>query len=293
VNLKLGVVARFGLSLFVVIGLAGVGCRQGSDTAPEIARSVARVAAIPDQERLWREAADQGLAVGLERLSIIDRPVVSRRQPGTAAPPSPRAGQPPPPPSPGGGQQPSQAPPLTIPPEIDSQIRIVSAPPVGSGFTGAATVVAAADDQLTLALGQAGNLVVLARAGKKPIPVIVGKEEVRLAYSPRRSPRAADEMLVIRTASGKGIGRVVQTGAKPITLTVPFYGVVATQVDVADPWSVNVRVSGVPPRILPMGTTVQLGNLFVRLVGAYARSEGRKGPAGGAPYQINILVWSP
>jgi hypothetical protein len=244
----------------------------------DVARRAAAVAANEAQARLWEQAAVRGSAVGLERAVITDHPVTSRRLAAAAAT---AAAQPAP-----------KQPPVVIPPRVETQIRILSEPTIGpGGFSGAATVVGVSGDRLELELGQQGQLVVLARAAKAPIPVKL-KQQVRLVYVPRRNLRAPEEVLVIRTPEGKGIGRIVQGGNGPITFTVPLFGVSATQKDLASP-GVVLSLGNEPPQAASPGGSVRLGDVFVRVVASYARTGNAATAAEGPPYLINLLVWSP
>jgi hypothetical protein len=271
---------RLSAAVFAV-GAAAVGCRQSpNDQAVGRARDAAAVAANPDQERLWREAADQGLVVGLDRVPPADRAVAARRQQSSVAS-TPRGGPPGP-----------QAPSLVIPPDVEGHLRVVSAPELsGKGFSGAARVVGPPGDQLVLNLGGPQQLVLLARAGKKPIAV-GENEEVRLTYMPRIDRRAPDEQLVLRTKAGSGIGRVIQSGREPITLTVPLFGVLATQKGAPDARTVYVGLGDASLQTVTIGQTVQFGNVFVMLVGSDA-GIGERSPDGGPPFLIHLLVWSP
>jgi hypothetical protein len=179
-----------------------------------------------------------------------------------------------------------------IPPRVETQIRILTAPEVGpDGYSGAATVMGASGDRLELFLdNKLGALVMLARAAKAPIPVSL-KEQVRLVYIPRRDLRRPEEMLVIRTAAGKGIGRVIQGAAARIEkLTVPLFGVTAVQEPNS---SVTLRLGNDQAQGLVPGGTARLGDVFVRVVASYARTGTAAAAAEGPPYLLNLLVWSP
>jgi hypothetical protein len=272
---------RLSASLFAV-GAAAVGCRQSPhDQAIGRAREAAAGAATPDQERLWREAADQGLVVGLDRVSTAERAVAARRQQSAATSP------------PRGGPPATQAPSLVIPPDVEGHLRVVSAPRLSrNAFSGMAKVDAPPGDRIVLNIGGSEPLVLLARAGQKPIAV--GQNElVQLTYLPSTDGGAPDEEIVLRTAAGSGIGRVIKSGPGPITLNERLFGVFATQEKAPNAQTVWVRVGDTSLQTVRVGQIVQFGNVSVLLVGNDAPIRGRASPEGGPPYLIHLLVWSP
>lgn len=249
----------------------------------EIARDIAALE-TPAQQRLWRDAATAGAAVGLDRLAVVARPVSPRLHAAGA--------------SPAAAPAPPQAS-VVIPPEVQSQLRIVSAPPLSTAYTGTARVVAKSGDRLEFDFGGPGRLVVLARAGGTPIPVDVN-EQVQLVYAPRATPRANDETLVIRTRAGKGIGRVIRGADAPVSVTVPLFGITGSNAIYAPPAAaaaessgVDIVVPGGAPRRVQTGETVPFGPLFVMVIASHARPQPRAGSGESPAYLVNLLVWSP
>ena len=266
----LGALALAGLAL------ASAGCRQApAARAEQTARQVSASATSSDQARLWREAADKGLTVGLERVSIVEQPVQPR----------PRAK--------GTGQAASEQPQrVVIPPGVHTALRIVAAPSLGTVGTDdfePASVITKVGDQIALNLGGNRTLTVLARVGDKPIPVSMG-EKVQVRYIPRSDPRVPGDVLAIRKDNGDGIVQIVQGGTERVTVSVPAFGLMAKQSESAPPVAVDVSIGNSHQMMTP-GQTKQVGGFTVTLTSSIALTGAIAGRIEGSPYSISLIAY--
>ena len=233
----------------------------------EAARLVSALATSPEQARLWRDAADRGLAPGLERLPIVERPI--QRQVLAQA-----------------VSQPVAVRPVVIPPGVVSAVRVVAAPAID--FTGIATVLYVTNERLELDFGQQRTLGVLVRAGGRPIPASAG-EQVQVDYRVRSDPHVPRDVVAIKMASGNGIVSVVQGGDRPVTASVPLFDLSAKQIGQPPSPTVDVGV-GASHRTMTAGETAQVGGLTVTLLASSAHT-GDAGRIEGSPYSINLIGW--
>jgi len=237
------------------------GCRSSERQAAEAARNSSQVAVTEEQKQLWQDAAENAGAPGLQRVPVPQDPVRDRERPVIPSNPVPPQ-------------------PVTIPPEVISQIRIAGSPkgPLGD-YKGPATVGEAKGDMIPLTLGSGATLTLLVRAGGKPLPVTKG-DVVDVFYKNRQDPEVPDEAIAIRTKSGAGIAHVARAAPKVVDLTVPLFDVFAQQVE--EP--------GLPVSITALnfkdsatfsdGQTRPLGNLMVMVLGSTS-----------SPFTLNVMVW--
>lgn len=267
------------LSIGVVIALMltiAQGCgKSPEEKAIESAGSASAAAASQKQRQLWQDVADQGGAPGLERVPSVQSPIEQRR--GTTA------------------AQPQLVPPqpITLPPSVQNTIRILDHPRnPATSHDGPATVIDAAEDRIQLDLGSKRTLSVLARVGRRSIPV-KANETVTAAYVSRRGPDGQRAVIGIRTTSGAGIVHVMESGDNPIEIDVPLFNLHAKQLG-SDPGS-PVQFSGGPgvlPRDLRPGDVMQVGDATVFVIGSAGVSPGDDpGSIEGRPYALNVMVW--
>lgn len=268
-----GVPLLIGIAAIAIV--VSLGCRQTPERqAGDTAEKASQVAVSPEQQRLWKQAAEKGNTPGLDRVPIAQRPVDDRQRP-----PSPSA-------------SPAQRPPTTIAPRAETEIRILVHP--NADFTGAATVSGVPGDQIQLTLANGGTLTVLARVAGAQLRVASG-ETVQVAYQfppMPHGPQDAGSVIAIRTAAGLGIAHVIRGGTNPVTMAVPLFGVTASQ-NPKEPQLLEVRAgpsAAAPP--MRMGATRQVGDVIVQIVEVNAPEQGVKpGQLDGPPYALNVMVW--
>ena len=237
------------------------GCNASpEEQAAEAAQNASEVAVTSEQAQLWQDAAGRG-APGLERVPVVQEPIQRRETIQQPSPPS----------------RPVPQQPITIPREVLSEIRILTYPKVSQAdYSGPATVIDTAGDQIRLDLGAAGTMTLLARAGGKPLP-FAAKETVQVVYQVRKDSRFPDDVIAIRGASGAGIAHVVRDSDQPVELTVPLFGITARQKD--EPGlPVQFNGGGFKGDDLTMGQIRSSNEAAVLVVGSLQ-------------YTLNVLVW--
>ena len=260
-----------GALTFTLLATSGCSRQTPAQQAADAARHLADTAATPDQARLWREAADQGLAVGLEQAPAAGG-LVARRVTATAV------------------SQQIVPQPVIIPEGVQTAVRILAAPAVvPAGFNGTATVVGVDGYRIELDFGQQERLVLLARAGGKPIAT-QSRDRVQVEYRTRRDPRTPGDILAIRTEAGGGIVQAVQGGNEWVTLTVPLFRLTARQSGSPQAMTVDVGV-GDAHRTMREGETAQVGGLNVTVIGSSAHTGEAAERIEGSAYTLNLIAW--
>ena len=276
--------------VFVVALSALAGCFfacacQGTSASQRASRQVADHA-TPDQARLWRDAADRNLAPGLEKLSVPAN-AIDRRQRGRG----PVASQ---------AAQSSRG---VIAPAVRSAVRIVKAPvPDLPPFAGVARVVRVTNEEIELALqgnarvGEPQNLVFVARIEYQPLSTQLN-EELRVEYRSHESndPFDVQQILAVKTKDGDGIVRVGVGGRSLVSVSVPLFQLIASQLAGTPPGQVDVSVSGVHGKVQP-GQIVEVGQapgaaLCVGLLSSRAYSGADVGRLEGSPYWFDLVAW--
>jgi len=272
-------IAIRGLLVVVAIALALVGVRVcGRSPESKIARQLSALATTPEQRRLWREAADQNLAIGVTRLDKPQLPV-RRRQPSTVT----------------NHAIPAQSVINSIPATVTSAVQIGStAGLVNANFSGPATVtdVDATGERISLDLGQKRTIRLQARAGGNALGVMRG-EMVQVVYRSRNGNDRFNrqQILAMRATNGKGIARISETGDGPIKVTIPLFDLEITQGTASVATTVNVRV-GTDRGIAVAGKTVQIGAMYVALVMSRAVTGPEAVTLEGSPYAVELIAWS-
>ncbi len=235
---------------------------------------LSNLATTPEQARLWRQSADQGLATGLSTLERTDRPVQSR-QPSTA---------------------PNQAIPAQgagIPAGVVSAVRIISTAGLeeSAAYDGPATVSDVSAERLSLNLGGNRIITLQARAGGRALLIMPG-DTVRVDYRVRNERLNRRQILAIRALNGGGIARVTESGPSPVTVAVSLFGLVATQVSGPPYTSVDVRVgNGNARKTIVPGEIAQIGGMTVGLMASRAITGPEARTLEGSPYSIDLIAW--
>ena len=257
--------------------LAVQGCRRPSES--RMAIQVANTATTPEQARLWREAADQGLATGLLNLEQTDRPVQSPPSAGAANQAIPAQG--------GGG----------IPASVVSALQVLSTVGLENAeFSGPARVsdVDASGERLSLDLGAGKTITFQARAGGRALAVMRG-DVVQVEYRARNERFYRRQILAVRAPDGSGIARITETGSAPLTVSVPLFQLVATQLSGQPPARVEVRVgpgASAVRRPMSAGEMVQVGGIMVGVMASRAITGPESKTVEGSPYAIELIAWS-
>lgn len=263
-----------------VIGLASatlllVGCSRATPPkdSKQAAERLSELAKTPAQAQLWKEAAEKGTAAGIGRLPVPERPVATRKR---VTPPSRTA-------------VPQR---VSLPPGVEGAVRIVAAPELEAGsFSGLADVVHIEGERIDLDLGQKRLLTFYARARGGPIQTKVG-EKAQVDYRVRDDPFDRLQILAVKSPGGDGIVSVLEGATKPVTVQVPLFRLVASQVGNPDKgsMSVDVRVGETRKTLMP-GQIAEFPGLTVGLLAssAYVGSETYR--VEGNPYSIDLVAW--
>ncbi|HET9834536.1 MAG TPA: hypothetical protein VFP91_22590 [Vicinamibacterales bacterium] len=261
----------FGLTAVLVFGVEG--CRRSPES--KIADQLSKLSAAPEQKRLWQQAADKKLAVGLQRVERSNRPVTVRLS-------SPIADQ-------------TQQAPInpSFPTTLVSGLRITSTSGlVVPNLTGMAVVtdVDSTGERVTLDLGGKRTLSFVARVGGKPLGVAPG-DQVRIEYHASDEHIGRRQILAVRANSGSGIVRITETGRKPpLTVSVPLFDLDVTQSGQSYT-SVDVRVGNARKTMRP-GEKAQLGGMAVQVIANRAvTGPDAKTLEGGNPYAVEFIAW--
>ena len=264
----------------LLITLASIsGCARDDSEKPVDAKGVAeaqgRLAATPEQAKLWDAAARSGAAQGVQKAPMVENPVVPR----------PRV-----------SVQDRKAQIATARLAADAtDVHILSAPELpGGAFEGSAKVLQAEGDRLELDLGNQRILSLQARVGGRALRAKAdefGRVDLRLGGNPR-SPR---EIVAVRLPGNDGMLSVLETGREPVVVKVPLFELIAQQVGKpeAHTMAVEVRV-GSESRVLAQGQRAEFPAR--RLVVLLISSTAYTGPAAegveGMPFGMQLIGWS-
>jgi len=259
------------VALAALVVLAGCARQSPPADAQGRAQAISQQAASPEQARLWQEAAQKGAAVGIDQVAVPAQPIVERSRVMPVA--RPAATQ-------------TVAP---LPASIQGAARILSAPPVDS-FTGEANVVSVDGERIELSLGQR-VLTIQARAGGGPLQIKAG-ERAQVDYRVRDDPADRQRILAVRTAGGDGVITALDSAAKPVSLQVSLFRLVASQTGTPANGSmpVEVRVGDVR-RTLTAGQSADVGGVTVGILASTALTGADAFRAEGNPYAIDLVAW--
>jgi hypothetical protein len=255
------------------------GCRSSSERqATAAAEKASQLAISEKQQQLWQEAADKG-APGLERVPVVQAPVSQRDRSAQVPPSTPK---------------PPQT--ITIPPRVLSEIRILVFPANPfEPYAGPAKVTALDQKgewiQLELG-GMRGTLTVVARAGGKPLPLMMD-EMVSVVYEERQDPQIPNELIAIQTAGGAGIAHVIRSDTSPVATVVPLFSTNIKQPPVPGAALEFTAPGSLKPVSPGLGAPTLIGSDLAVLVLGNTRPPPKAdvGPEDGAPFAINVLVW--
>ena len=258
---------RFPLLLSATF-LVGACSRAPARTADDRARQLSTLAISQRQQELFRKAAEDHTARGLEALAPQ-----STRVPSTAKPSI---------------DQPIPQKPSPFPPGVISAVRLNRRPRGLSTYNGRATVALTTGEFVDLDLGQQGTMSVQARWDGQPLRVAKG-DIVQVEYAFNGDPRSGREIFALRTPAGGGIVTIAESGDKPLTVKVGLFGLTASQVSPSKGNAMDVRVRvGQSERVVGQGATERFANFAVILL---ASTEQLTGAPGGHPYAFELVAW--
>jgi hypothetical protein len=159
-------------------------------------------------------------------------------------------------------------------------------------FSGKATVIDVSGDRVDLNLGQGRTLSFLARVGGQPLGV-AAQQPVDLTFKSRPGVFNRQQILAVRTGTGKVIVSAVENSDTPVVLRVllPPLTLVASQTGepLNGSMSVVVEVDGDKDNV-PPGRSGRIGGVSISLLGSIARPP-RSFAADGSPYSIDLIAW--
>ena len=262
------------ITIFALAALGSCGSKNQRKDAASDAQKQSELTNNQEQARLWKEANKQGL----EKVPQPDQPVQLRQQPGVA----------------NTAVQTKAAP---LPQGLQGGISIVTLPQLSGdyekAFTSGVRVRSVEGERIELELGGQGVLSFYARARGGPLRIKPG-EEAQLDLRYRDDPFNRREIVALRLTGGDGVVSALDTGDKPVTLTIPLFQLVATQSGTPekDLMSVVVTVGGERQTLSP-GQLVEFSKagIMVGIVGSHAVTGERVNAMEGPPYALNIVAW--
>jgi hypothetical protein len=232
-------------------------CRHSSPPDPTA------LAATPEQQRLWREAAARGVA--LDGIEKPDQPLAVRRRSTVPNTPSPTK-------------------PIAIPDGMTDGLRIIDGPP--SSYAGDARVTRVDGDRIDLAFGNGSSMAFLARLHGRPLRAAAG-ETVRVDYRVDEERFRVPMLFAIRTARGDGVAMVADASDAPVSISIPLFELTAQQRGT----SVEVRVGSVAEVLAP-GAAATLGPFRVTVIGTAAHSQEERPFIEGQRFGMTLMVWT-
>lgn len=259
----------------VALLVLGSGCQARPPADPQrVARSQAALTGDTVQARLWRTAAERPASQS-QPVRPVDTVVTSRVRVQTPS-----------------RQVSGQA--VTFPAEMRGGLRVDAMPDLpGGSYVGAARVVQASGERVELDLAGGLRLGLLARARGGPLR-LAANEEVQLEIRIRAEPADRQRIVALRSRDGDGIVSILETGTKPVSVSIRLFGLVARQVGNAERGTMPVEVqAGGERRTLTQGQVIDLASagLTVGLIGSTALTGGDRFQAEGNPYAIDLIAW--
>jgi len=259
------------LGVALLTGCARITAARPPRDAKGTAERVADLAASPEQGRLWREAAAEDKAKGLEQVPTVEQPVQPRARATVATRPAA-----------------SQS--VEFPPSLVAGLRILAASGLGDGtFSGPALVRRSEKERLELDLGQGRTLTLIARVRGGPMRAQPG-QRAQVFYSVNFDPLDRREIVALRIETGDGIASILETAKRPVRVQVPLFELAATQVGAPEGGTMRVEVRiGGRAQVLRQGQIVEFSEsgLTVGLVASLARET-----SDGNPYAIRLVIWA-
>lgn len=263
------------LVMAVTLALFVRACQRAPDLprdAKSRAEALSRLASTPEQARLWKDAAENNKAQGLEKVPIVERPVQPRRQVVVANKPVVAV-------------QPSG-----LPEGLVAGVRVVAAPGLDEGtFTGRVRIRAVDGERLEVEVDPRRILTIFARARGGPLRVRAG-DSAQLHYSSSYNPLDRRQIVALRIDTGDYILSALETGRGPVTVQVPLLKFVATQVGrpTAGTMDVEVQIRG-ERRVLAQGRIVEFG---VARASVGIMSSLAAPVSDGNPYALRVVAWA-
>ena len=237
-----------------------------------VADEASKLAATPEQERLWKEAASRSSQPAVQTPKTED--AVTERQEANVAQ----------------GKAAEKMP--QIPPNVTGAVIMMDAPPLKTpSYRGAARVASVDGPQVELQLGDVGRIAFVARAAGLPLALSEG-EAAQVEYRSQDDPQDRQEILAVKTAAGDGIVSIVDSDTKPVSVTVALYNLVARQVGEARDSTMDVEVRvGNASKVMKAGEVANLGGLTVglRASGAYQGADVYR--IEGNPFTLDLVAW--
>jgi hypothetical protein len=257
--------------LIIALLLLLTGCPHQEGTA----ETQSKLAIAQSQTRLWQAAAKDAAASGLDKLPVVESPVVPRPRVTVQ-------------------DRRVQAQPFSFPKELVAGVRVISAPELPDArFAGVARVARTEGERVDVEFGEGRVLSLHVRAGNSPLRA-ASNEKVRLDYRLRDDPSDRQLIVALLMQNGEGFASILETGRTPVAVHVPLFDLSAMQVGEADKntMAVEVRV-GKERKVLTQGQIVEfaVSRLSVGLVASAAYTGGAAARAEGNPYAIRIVAW--
>lgn len=271
---------RFAITVSVAVVLLAACAPTPTDKPPKdsagTAQALSQLATTPEQARLWTEAAGTGTAAGLEKIPVAEHPVQLRKR--VVAP-----------------DQAIKPRPVGLPEGLRAGIRIVGAPALKEdSFSGTVQVRSVDAERLELDLGQQRILTLYARVRGGPMRAQAG-QKAELDYRVRDDPFDRRQVVALRVETGDGIASILEGGSEPVTVQIPLFQLVASQVGKPEEGTMAVEVQiGSTKQVLTQGQIVEFPEhrLTVGVVASSAYVGADAYRAEGNPYAIRLVAWS-
>jgi len=271
---------RLIISSFILAILFTGACKrsgQGSQNAADNTNKIAELATDPEQQRLWRAAMEKNnQANTLGNVPVPGDAAVQNR----AHPTMPN--------------QQLDGKPQPLPPGMAGGARFIKTPNLeGAEFRNAVRVKSVEGEQIELDLGGPGTLSFYARARGGPIRATAG-DTAQLDYRFRDDPFDRQRILALRLGNGDGIVSALDSGDKPVTISIPLFELTASQTGGSERNAMSVTVTvGGEQKVLAPGQIVDFerAGVTVGIIGSAAFVGDEAPRAEGRPYALNIVAW--
>lgn len=262
------------IALLAVAFVGSCGPKTQRQDAASDAQKQSELATNQEQARLWKEGDKRGL----EQIPRPGQPVQMRQPPGV-------------------NNVPVQSKPAPLPQGLQGGVRIISLPQLSDAavksFANEVRVRRVEGEQIELDLGGQGILALYARARGGPLRASTG-EAAQLDLRFREDPFDRQQIMALRLANGDGIISALDTGDKPVTISIPLFKLIATQTGASEKHLMNVVVTvGGERQMLSPGQILDFprAGLTVGLVGSDAYTGETVNAIEGRPYALHIVAW--
>ena len=262
------------ITVFSVALVSSCGSRSKRGDASSDAQKQSELTANQEQARLWKEGNKRGLEqipqpgqpVQLRQRTVIDNVNI-------------------------------QSKPAPLPQGLLGGISIISLPQLANtdakSFSNEVRVRQVEGEQIVLDLGGQGTLALYARARGGPLRANAG-DVAQLDLRFRDDPFNRQQIMALRLANQDGIISALDTGDKPVTISIPLFRLTATQTGASDKNLMNVSVTvGGEQKILSPGQIQDFdrAGLTVGIVGSEAVTGESVNAIEGRPYALQIVAW--